>query len=70
MIVAGGKYSGSFLKTTEILIDGETSWTSAADLPVLPIDGPRMISINNRVFLIGEIKFNHFKFTFLQLQYL
>jgi len=56
-LVAGGKNGGGdqmigFENSTEMIVEGEKSWTVVADLPT-PRAGLRGASVDNNVFMIG-----------------
>ena len=58
-LVTGGWDNGccpvQYLSSTELLLDGAEAWTSAGELPVGML-GPRGVSLNNNVFMTGNIK--------------
>ena len=58
MLVAGGSgenYMG--LSSTEILVEGATAWSTVTPLPRY-LDGPRIVMLNNKVYLTGTDKSN------------
>ena len=52
-LVAGGWTGSSTLASTELLVEGASSWTKAEPLP-RPLQGVDIVSINNQVILTGE----------------
>ena len=52
-LVAGGWTGSSTLASTELLVEGASSWTKAAPLP-RALQGLDIVSINNQVILTGE----------------
>ena len=52
-LVTGGFYNGKGLSSTEVLKDGDSSWTTVGNLPkaVYGISG---VSFNNRIIMTGE----------------
>ena len=51
-LVTGG-YSHGYLSSTEVLKDGDSSWTTVGNLPKAA-DGIRGVSFNNRIIMTGE----------------
>ncbi len=53
-LVAGG-YGSNYptLDSTEVLVDGASSWSEAAPLPHA-MEGLAMVSINNQILCTGE----------------
>ena len=51
-LVTGG-YSNGVLATTEILVEGDASWTTVGNLPKA-FYGIRGVSLNNRIIMTGE----------------
>ena len=53
--MAGGYVdsSSSRLVSTELLVDGDSTWVEAAPLP-LAMDGLRTVSIDNTIISTGE----------------
>ena len=52
--MAGGNQDGTILDSTEILIEGEASWTTVGAVKPWPRRGPSIINLNNKVFFIGK----------------
>ena len=52
-LVAGGWTGSSTLASTELLVEGASSWTKAEPLP-RALQGLDIVSINNQVILTGE----------------
>ena len=52
-LVTGGHSNGYFLDTTEILVEGDASWTTVGNLPKA-VWGIRGVSLNNRIIMTGE----------------
>ena len=53
-LVTGGYTSGYLdLDTTEILVEGDSSWTTVGNLPKA-VDGIHGVSLNNRIIMTGE----------------
>ena len=53
-LVTGGANSGTSLSSTETLMEGAGSWTSAEELPVT-VAGLRGVSLNNNIFMTCNI---------------
>ena len=51
-LVTGG-LSNRYLDTTEILVEGDSSWTTVGNLPKA-VYGIRGVSFNNRIIMTGE----------------
>ena len=57
MVTGGYYYSGndvSFLTSTELLVTGESQWTTARSLPSSRY-GHRAVTLGNRLIIAGEI---------------
>ena len=57
MVTGGYYYSGndvSFLTSTELLVTGESQWTTARSLPSVRY-GHRAVTLGNRVIIAGEM---------------
>ena len=58
-LVTGGYDNGccpvQYLSSTELLVDGAGAWSPAGELPVAML-GPRGVSLNNNIFMTGNIK--------------
>ena len=56
-MVAGGNKGGSgwsgYLSSTEILVEGDSSWTTVGAVTPGVRRGPSIVSLNNRVFMFG-----------------
>ena len=54
-LVTGGYnwYDDEYLSSTEVLKDGDSSWTTVGNLPKA-VDGIRGVSFNNRIIMTGE----------------
>ena len=54
-LVTGGYAGGwlGWLDTTEILVEGDSSWTTVGSLPKA-VQGIRGVSLNNRIIMTGE----------------
>ena len=52
-LVTGG-YGSSNLVSTEVLVSGSGSWRQVGDLPTVPINGLRGVSINNNIIMTGN----------------
>ena len=57
-MVAGGQKGGSgwaaFLDSTEILVEGASSWTIVGAVKPGVRRGPSIINLNNKVFMFGK----------------
>ena len=53
-LVTGGSASSSNLVSTEVLVSGSSSWIQVGDLPTVPINGLRGVSINNNIIMTGN----------------
>ena len=51
-LVTGGSGDDDYLSSTEVLVDGTTSWMSAGELPVA-MESLRGVSLNNNIFVTG-----------------
>ena len=61
-LVTGGQKDGfDRLSSTEVLVDGTTAWMSAGELPVA-MYSLRGVSLNNDVFVTGNIIIQHMSF--------
>ena len=52
LVTGGYSYFGE-LSSTEILKDGDSSWTTVGNLPKA-VEGIRGVSFNNRIIMTGE----------------
>ena len=52
-LVTGGFGGGNYLSSTEILTEGDSSWTIVGNLPKA-VWGIRGVSLNNRIIMTGE----------------
>ena len=58
-MVAGGAKGGSsgwadYLDSTEILVEGDSSWTTVGAVKPGVRRGPSIINLNNKVFMFGK----------------
>ena len=51
-IVAGGTKDSNTLDSTEILVEGDASWTTVGAVKPWARRGPSIITLNNKVFLM------------------
>ena len=56
-MVAGGNKGGSgwsgYVSSTEILVEGDSSWTTVGAVTPGVRRGPSIVSLNNKVFMFG-----------------
>ena len=52
-LVTGGYNNGEIFSSTEVLKDGDLSWTTVGNLPKA-VGGIRGVSFNNRIIMTGE----------------
>ena len=55
LVTGGAVYDSTwnYLSTTEILVEGDSSWTTVGNLPKA-VQGIRGVSFNNRIIMTGE----------------
>ena len=53
-MVAGGAISTEYLDSTEILVEGDSSWTTVGAVKPGVRRGPSIINLNNKVFMFGK----------------
>ena len=54
IVVGGDIYGAIKLDTTEMLINGESSWSMAGVLPMGGISQLSSVSLNNEIFITGD----------------
>ena len=54
MYLVTGGYDHGYLSSTETLVDGAATWSTAGELPVAML-GLRGVSLNNKILMTGNI---------------